>query len=339
VEVDGPAEIALHLNLDAEDELAHGAAAATTRSAATLDAMQRAAARLAPLLPAHIVPRVPGRGPETRRGRAVTQALCWCPTPSALRELRAAGLEPVASLGLALGRGGEARVRASTAPHELHVFPTLDALIRANERATFALVSPLVTALGTSAVAQTFEGAATHLAAAPPSSNWILRRGLSAAGRGARRVRGGARLATGDAAWLRASLALGPVTLDPRVELVRELALHGWLEANGATTLGAVCLQHVDEHGAWLTTERADYAPAEPERDRAGDRPSVVLRDAALRVAATLHMLGYHGPFGIDAYTWRDQDGSLHLRAPSEVNARFSMGWWTGMQAPLENST
>jgi len=335
----GHARIALYLNLDAEEELARGAAFGRARSAATLGAMQRAAARLAPLLPLEVAPHVPGSSARATLDRAVTRALCWCPTPSALRELDSVGLEPVTSLAQALGgveveRPAGATSARSPAPptSRAHaVFPAADALARANDRATFALVSPLVTAVGESAVARNFEAAEAHLVAASPAGNWILRRGLSAAGRGARRVRGGAPLAAGDAAWLRASLALGPVTLDPRVELEREFAVHGWLAPDGATTLGEVCLQRVDDHGAWRATERAADVFIEAG-ESPSDRPGDALREAALRVAGTLHALDYHGPFGIDAYTWRDHAGSLHLRAPSEVNARFSMGWWTGMR-------
>jgi len=316
--------VALHLNLDAEDELARGASFAHTRSAATRAALERAAVRLAPLLPAHLVPRVPGSPSHADGARGVQRALCWCPTPGALSELRAAGLEPVTGLEEALGRPRADGLHRGAGAAPSAVFPAADALARANERATFALTAPLVTDTGASAVAWTFEDAEAHLAAAPAAGNWILRRGLSAAGRGARRVRGGACLAAGDAAWLRASLALGPVTLDPRVELVRELALHGWVGPDGATTLGAACLQHVDVHGAWRATERAGE----------GAEHAAALRAAAADVAATLHGLRYHGPFGIDAYVWRAPDGALHLRAPSEVNARFSMGWWTGMRAP-----
>jgi hypothetical protein len=327
---DGEARVALYLNLDAEEELARGAASSRARSAATLAAMERAAGRLAPLLPGHLLPCVPGTNVSASSARGLVEALCWCPTPGALRELRAAGLTPVACLATAVGGSKHTPGRGSSDPRATGTFPVLDVLARANERATFALTSPLVTAVGTSAVARTFEGAEEHLAAASSAGDWILRRGLSAAGRGARRVRGGARLAAGDADWLRASLALGPVTLDPRVALVQELVLHGWVSPCGATELGEVCLQRVDEHGAWRTTVRASDVDAV---ERPSGEVGEALRDAAQGVAASLHALHYHGPFGIDAYTWRDADGTLRLRAPSEVNARFSMGWWTGMRA------
>ena len=124
-------------------------------------------------------------------------------------------------------------------------------------------------------------------------------------------------------AWLRASLALGPVTLDPVVAIVAEHALHGWLEPSGAVRLGVPTVQSVDAHGAWGGSVRAEGV----ERSAL----AALLRPAAERVAAELHTLGYAGPFGLDAYHWRAADGSVALRAPSEVNARYSMGWWIGM--------
>ena len=69
---------------------------------------------------------------------------------------------------------------------------------------------------------------------------------------------------------------------------------------------------------------------ATPARDpaAAGLAPEeVTALDAALRaVRGTLTANGYSGPFGIDAYRYRTPDGSVHFRALSDLNARYTFG-------------
>jgi hypothetical protein len=42
-------------------------------------------------------------------------------------------------------------------------------------------------------------------------------------------------------------------------------------------------------------------------------------------VAEVLRDAGYFGPFGIDAYRWRD-GATQYFNPRSEINARYSMG-------------
>ena len=69
------------------------------------------------------------------------------------------------------------------------------------------------------------------------------------------------------------------------------------------------------QHGelVWDEAAHADWARA--------------LRREVERVGAALHEAGYFGPFGVDAFTWRDRAGALRLQPRSEVNARWSMGF------------
>ena len=55
------------------------------------------------------------------------------------------------------------------------------------------------------------------------------------------------------------------------------------------------------------------------------------LKRAARCAAEALLEAGYFGPFGIDAYRWR-AGAAAHFNARSEINARYSMGWATGME-------
>ena len=78
--------------------------------------------------------------------------------------------------------------------------------------------------------------------------------------------------------------------------------------------------QRIDPRGAWQGTELAADADVEPG-----------LRAELVRVAEALRGAGYFGPFGIDAFTWEGEGGTVHLHRRSEINARYSMGWAVGM--------
>jgi hypothetical protein len=54
--------------------------------------------------------------------------------------------------------------------------------------------------------------------------------------------------------------------------------------------------------------------------------------EEARRVGAALRANGYWGPFGIDAYEYRDKHGEGHFQPRSELNARYSMGFAVGFR-------
>jgi hypothetical protein len=149
---------------------------------------------------------------------------------------------------------------------------------------------------------------------------WILKRGLGFAGRGQRRI--DTPPSAEDLRWVRASLRASAVYVEPRKELLEEFALHGWVEAAGRCVLGEPTIQVVS-YAAWRASRRAL-----PEELKLGERHA--LRGAASRVASALHAAGYFGPFGIDAFRYRDH-GRTFFHPLSEVNARYTMAWGVGM--------
>lgn len=213
----------------------------------------------------------------------------WCPTPAALRILREAG-------AVVPEAPGEAVLR------------------RVNGRA-FAFP------LG----AGELPGARLWLPGEPPPPGgpgaWVLKRELGFAGRGMRRVALPLDGAAGR--WLEARWEEGdPVVLEPWVTRTLDLGLHGWVTRGGEVRLGEPTAQDCDEAGRWRGTRRLGAAEL-PDAQREA------LVAAGGRVGAALAAAAYHGPFGVDAYRWRDGDGT-RLRAIGEVNARFSMGWAIG---------
>ena len=217
----------------------------------------------------------------------------WCPTPSALAALVAVGAQPEPA-------------------------PSLDVLRAANARRFSAELGQELPG------ARLCEGVDEVLAliAAEPRRTFLAKRDLSAAGRGRRKLTS-ARLDEGEAKWIRASLELGPLQVEPFVEIELELGTHGELRADGGLVLGTPTVQEVDASGAWVCSRLPAPGELLPEESDA-------LLTEAERVGRALENLGYFGPFGVDAFRWRDDAGERRLCRRSEVNARYSMGWRTG---------
>ena len=51
------------------------------------------------------------------------------------------------------------------------------------------------------------------------------------------------------------------------------------------------------------------------------------LSEVTARVGVELRLRGYRGPFGVDAFRYRDADGSERFHPLCEVNARLTFGW------------
>ena len=78
--------------------------------------------------------------------------------------------------------------------------------------------------------------------------------------------------------------------------------------------------------GAWTRTEAA-------ERGAVSGTDDERLGEAAEEAGRALAAAGYRGPFGIDAFRHRiGGPGSREVLNPlSEINARYTMDWTTGM--------
>lgn len=150
---------------------------------------------------------------------------------------------------------------------------------------------------------------------------WLLKRAFGFAGRGQRKVDAG-NVTESDRAWIRASLRRGALYVEPRVEIELEIALHGELEQGGSCERGVPTVQ-LTQSGAWVSSRRA-----EPEE--LADDERLKLDRTFARVVDALREAGYFGPFGIDAFRYRDERGT-HLQPLSDLNARYTMAWGTGM--------
>lgn len=287
------------LNLDAEHELEAGRRYTPTRHLKALVA--RESRRLLGNLVA------PGDVVLTRgelsgaRAAAGLEGVAWSPTPRALALLESAG----------------ARQQAAPA------FETL----RAVNARPFAVSVRAELAEGSfeKCVALTQEEALALLAR-PSADGWLVRRSFGAAGRGRRRIAAGAPC-TEESAWLKASLRRGPLVIEPWVRVTREYTRSGWVQRDGRVVISAPCFQQTTRGGAWVRTEAAS-------RGEVQRRDDAELERAAAAAGEALAGAGYFGPFGIDAFRHRIPGCSSPrevLNPLSEINARFTMDWATGM--------
>ncbi len=286
------ARIAWVLNLDADLELGAGPEYEPTTSVRR--AMRAPVAALARSLlrseDALVDEARPAHDARGLLGRA------FCPTPRALALLRRAGAHP-----------------------EAH--PPVEVLRRVNSR---AFAAELGTTLPDAAFVTDFDVARTMLRDEPAmSSTWRVKHAFGMAGRNQRVIVPGA-LGDRDAAFVKAGLAQGGAQIEPNIAIEAEYAVHGLIAEDGSSRLGELVRQRCDPRGAWTTTERIAHA-----RGALGNLSDRLANEAG-RVARALIGAGFFGPFGVDAYTYRDREGVRRLQPRSEINARYSMGFATG---------
>jgi hypothetical protein len=188
--------------------------------------------------------------------------------------------------------------------------PSAEVLARVNERGfAHALAEDALPSVRTTSAAEAME-----ILSQPGA--WLLKRGFGFSGRGQRPVHGG-RASEPDHAFVRASFAGGrALYVERRAEIVRELSVYAWALPD-RVDVRSIRTQEVDARGTFLATRHAEDV-----------EPSVrdALERTTERVGTALREAGYVGPFGIDAFLHR-VSGRLELRALSEINARFCMGW------------
>ena len=290
------------LNLDAELELgARGSYAPSARVRAIVD---HQAARLigptsaVPFRSQDIVLRA-GQAPDPRA--AGRQAVAWCPTPRALASLHQAQARPLEAPSLDTLRKVNARDFARSV--------RLD-LLREQPTGTFG-----------KDIAATLEEV-LPLIARPAPAGWLVRRPFGAAGRGRRRLYAG-QPTLEEMAWLRAGLWLGPLVVEPFVEVMQEFTRSGFVRRDGSIAIAGPALQATDGSGAWTGSQVASSQDLKPNVDRS-------LASACQAAGEALARAGYCGPFGIDAFLHRSA-GKLILNPLSEINARLTMDWFQTM--------
>ncbi|HSC88147.1 MAG TPA: hypothetical protein VLC09_12780 [Polyangiaceae bacterium] len=284
------------LNPDAESELRSPRGPNYTAPASVVRSMLAQRALFAPLLqgePGCFIAELTTTDAHDHTLRG--PALLWCPTPSAQRAARRAG-------------------------YSLPPAPEPDVLRRAMSRRLLA-ESSLPAPPGRCFVTSE-EALEVALAPVFAGELWRAKPAYSFASRGQRKLsRHHLEL---DRRFLSDALRHGGLLLEPELELQRELSIHGLVRPSESPLLGSPCVQALDEFGQPL---RVDALESLDERD-GRDVRSAELRLLGEQAAATLAHVGYFGPFGLDVL--EDRGGNLWA---SDLNARFTLGWSTGMAA------
>lgn len=224
----------------------------------------------------------------------------WCMTPRARKMLVCAGARPVEA-------------------------PPLSVLQAVNHRAFSASLGQT---LEGARFVRTLDELIETLGQAPPETRFLAKRAFGFSGRGQKRIALRSAGESGaDRAWIIASLRAGEgLQVEPLCARLRDFGLHGYVCPSGEVVLGEPTLQVCDAFGAWRESVRAkpaDLSAADRER---------LFEEAAVSAKA-LWASGYFGPFGVDAFSWRDGRGNPHFNPRCEINARYSMGWAVGMGA------
>jgi hypothetical protein len=108
----------------------------------------------------------------------------------------------------------------------------------------------------------------------------------------------------------------GPLLFEPWMDRIADYGVSALLTDDHLHIVG-IHGQKVDRKGQF---EGIDLHPDLTEKDR--DR----LLETVEAVAAALRQAGYVGPFGIDAWRYRREDGEKTLNPLGEINARMTFG-------------
>lgn len=151
-----------------------------------------------------------------------------------------------------------------------------------------------------------------------PTGRLLLRARYGFAGK-QRRACSPAAITPADWAFIDAAVASGGVLVEPLVEVLDDLSLHGFV--GDELTLGRPVRSRVNKGGVWLSATLADDLSEPYAR---------ALLDEARGCAEELQRVGYRGPFGLDAFVYAGSNGP-ELAPRCELNARYTMAWALGM--------
>jgi hypothetical protein len=148
--------------------------------------------------------------------------------------------------------------------------------------------------------------------------SWVVKAPLSAAGRDRYIERNGPALSDLKArrAVERLFARHGALLFEPWLDRVADFGVSAIL-THGELRIVGLHRQRVDRKGQFMGIELESGLSAE-ERGR--------LVKTAESVAEALRRAGYVGPFGIDAWSYRKDDGSIALHPLGEINARMTFG-------------
>lgn len=119
----------------------------------------------------------------------------------------------------------------------------------------------------------------------------------------------------------------GAVVIEPWLSRVFDFSVHYEMTASGLRRLAFVQLEN-DRRGQFQACVASGKfrAPSEVTRFLMGGALAAYDHDIPRKIEPLLRAAGYEGPLGLDAFVYRESDGTLRLRPIVEMNPRYTMG-------------
>ena len=164
----------------------------------------------------------------------------------------------------------------------------------------------------------------------PLPRSWVLKAPLSASGRHRYIEKNGPELSDPKARRTVERLfeRHGPLLFEPWMDRVADYGVSALLTQDELRIVG-IHGQRVDRKG--------QFAGIDLRPDLSGEDRDRLLKTVEA-VAAALRRAGYVGPFGIDAWSYRREDGVVVLNPLGEINARMTFGLVAWASNPLPRS-
>ncbi len=233
-----------------------------------------------------------------------------------------AGCPPAGAVGDAWCLTSRARAALRDLGVECSPGPADEVLRAVNHRAFAARLGPTLDGAGFATDVEAVE----RILAAASERPWLLKRPLGFSGR-MQKVVDPARLDRAARTWIEASMGgYGRgLMVEPLVDRLLDVSLHGRIGASGRLT----------ERGQPVVVSNRDDGSFSGARRARDDELDAAETDALARsldrVAGALAVEGYCGPFGVDAFRWRDRCGQVRFHPLVEINARYTFGYWVGV--------
>jgi hypothetical protein len=278
--------LAWHLNLDADRELQ--TPGSYRASSLTAERVRELVTRMSDLVAPDDLQLDAISGGELPPGVTIQT---FCPTPSALAQIRKRGFTPPPA-------------------------PSLEVLRAVNDRAFCAALGH---GLPGASFARDMTQLERQLEQPVSGGRYVIKRAFSFAGREQKRVAQGPVDDATRKFCARSFVRQEGLQIEPWVDRVADFSRHGYLTINGTFVAGPVRAQNCDPLGRFLGMSKSPAELSEAE-------DATLLAELA-KTAKALKTAHYFGPFGIDAFRYRDPSGELRWNPRCEINARLTMGY------------
>ena len=111
--------------------------------------------------------------------------------------------------------------------------------------------------------------------------------------------------------------------IEPELERVHDYSLQAYIDPSGRIEILGILKQHIDRTGKF---QGHSGVIDEDGHVSVHDKFIPKIKEVGIKIFEKAIAQGYHGPCGIDSFTYRGHNGHVLLRPAVEFNARFTMG-------------